>query len=373
MAPWFRDLATNDLLDLHVVFLREPSAAQQGIGFGHAFNWDTPLREGYKNTVLGLPEGRKSLVRSLGILRHHISSVKPDAVMITGWNEPLLALTYPMLKMMGIPLIVRGESNDLRPRGRLIGLVHRLLLKLVDATVQIGSANRRFYRMNGLAERKIFKGVYFVNTQHMLKMATTHQDHRSTLRDANGFGERDFVFSFVGKHVAFKRPMMLIEAASICRQRGKPVKLLFAGSGELTSALKLRAEELKVDAAFTGFLNQSEMWKAYVPADAFVLPSNNGETWGLVTNEAMLFGLPVIVCDQVGCAEDLVMEGQTGYTFNGQAEDLAKTMIRMSSDPTRATEMGQTGRHRVVERYSMPVATDGLLKAVDYVLRAKDR
>ncbi|HBI22410.1 MAG TPA: hypothetical protein DDY37_07515 [Legionella sp.] len=373
MAPWYRDIDNIKEFDFHVLFFREPNASQQGIGFGQAFKWDTPLREGYKNVVLGLPEGGRSLVSSIITLRRHIAFHKPDVILITGWNEPLLALAYPMLKAMRLPVIVRGEANDLRSRGRFARTVHRILLKFVDAAVQIGSANRRFYLMNGLTKDKIFNGAYFVNTKHMLAMSLANQDQRQTLRVTQGFEENDFVFTFVGKHVPFKRPMMIVEAAALCRQKGFPVKLLFAGSGELTHTLKSRAQELGVKVFFTGFLNQSEMWKAYVSADVFVLPSTNGETWGLVTNEAMLFGLPVIVCDEVGCAEDLVVEGETGYTFNGQVEDLANVMIRIASDRNRAVAMGLAGRQRVIELFSMPVATNGLLDAIDYVLHARHR
>jgi glycosyltransferase involved in cell wall biosynthesis len=118
---------------------------------------------------------------------------------------------------------------------------------------------------------------------------------------------------------------------------------------------------------FAGF-NQTEMWKAYVPADAFVLPSTNGETWGLVTNEAMLFGLPVIVSDQVGCAPDLVIEGETGHVFSDGAEGLADAMEKLARNRERAPRMGAAGRRLVTERYSMPVATSGLKSALEKVL-----
>jgi glycosyltransferase involved in cell wall biosynthesis len=61
-----------------------------------------------------------------------------------------------------------------------------------------------------------------------------------------------------------------------------------------------------LNASFVGFLNQSEISRAYVAADCLVLPSNARETWGLVVNEAMASGLPCVVSDACGCAEDLV-------------------------------------------------------------------
>jgi glycosyltransferase involved in cell wall biosynthesis len=369
MTPWFRSLAADPSIDLDVIFFRELNAAQQGVGFGKAFQWDVPLRQGYASRVLGVAAGSRSVPQLLQRLRRAIRDSRPDAVLITGWNEPGLLAAYPLMRLLGVPVILRGESNALRPRSSTTRRLHRMLLGFVSAIVVIGKANRQFYLDNGVPAERLFGGAYFVESERMLEMAAAHACDRAALRATNGFGDADFVFSFVGKHVPFKRPRLLVEAAALARQRGLPVKLLFAGSGELSDSLMRRAAELDVPVHFTGFLNQSEMWKAYVPADAFVLPSTNGETWGLVTNEAMLFGLPVIVSDQVGCGPDLVREDVTGYIFSGEAEGLATVMERLFRNRERAPKMGATGRKLVLEHYSMQTATEGLKAALEVVSR----
>lgn len=367
MVPWFRALAQDPGLALEVVFFRELNPVQQGVGFGTAFQWDLPLREGYASRVFGVGAGIRNLPRLLLRLYRALRLRRPAAVMVTGWNEPGLWAAYPLLRLLGVPVILRGESNALRARTALTRLLHRLLLGLASAIVVIGKANRQFYLNNGVAPDRLFAGAYFVESERMVAMAAAHAGDRDRLREDSGFGADDFVFAFVGKHVPFKRPMLLVEAAVLARQRGWPVKLLFAGSGELTDELKRRAVELDVPVHFTGFLNQTEMWQAYVPADAFVLPSTNGETWGLVTNEAMLFGLPVIVSDQVGCGPDLVIDGETGFVFSGEAEGLADAMEKLLMRRDSAKAMGAAGRRRVLEQYSMPVATAGLKAALKAV------
>lgn len=364
MTPWFRELARDTELELEVIFFRELNPVQQGVGFGQAFQWDVPLRQGYPSRVLGVAARGKAVPQLVARLRRAIRDTRPDAVLITGWNELGLIVAYPLLRLLRVPVILRGESNALRSRSVFIQLFHRFLLSCVSAVVVIGNANRRFYLNNGFSVQRLFPGAYFVESGRMVEMAKAYAGDRGKLRQENGYGDEDFVFVFVGKHVAFKRPMLLVEAAAQVRQRGWPVKLLFAGSGELTDSLQQRAAELNVPAYFTGFLNQTEMWRAYVPADAFVLPSTNRETWGLVTNEAMLFGLPVIVSDQVGCGPDLVREGETGYVFSDGADGLAETMERLLRNRGRASEMGEIGRRLVLEHYSMPVATEGLKAAL---------
>jgi glycosyltransferase involved in cell wall biosynthesis len=78
-----------------------------------------------------------------------------------------------------------------------------------------------------------------------------------------------------------------------------------AGARARESAISTGSPSVLPRASFTGFLNQTEISRAYVAADCLVLPSDHGETWGLVVNEALASGLPCLVSDACGCAEDL--------------------------------------------------------------------
>lgn len=364
IAPWFRLLAQRSDLDLHVIFFRQLEPVAQGIGFGRAFAWDIPLLTGYSNETVNFTINCKPTWSRVRRLRRALVARSPDVVLVTGWNEPMLVVAQLVARAQGVPVIVRGESNLLRRRRLLTRMAHRVLQRLPTGFLSIGRANRAFYESAGVTAPKLFNGPYFVENERLLAMAREHECERDLLRRTLGLARNDFVFAFCGKHVSFKRPALLLEAAAVLRVRGLAVKVLLAGSGELTEDLRRRAEQLDVPTHFTGFLNQTELWQAYVPADAFVLPSDTGETWGLVTNEAMLFGLPVVVSSEVGCAEDLVIPGETGYTFTGGAVELADELEKLAHDPIRAKAMGERGRAHVLKHYSMEVATDGLMKAI---------
>jgi glycosyltransferase involved in cell wall biosynthesis len=371
MAPWFRALSQEADIDLRVIFLREPAPREQGMGFGIELTWDLPLRQGYASTVLGYCQGWKPIGGLLVALRRALELAKPDAVMITGWNEPGLILAYPLVWCMGLPIISRGDANLMRQRPWWIAALHRLLLSMVSAAVTVGRSNRHFYLANGVAPSRLFAGCHFVESDRMLAMAEQHAPERRKLRTAAGFSDDDVVFCFVGKHVPFKRPLLLVEAAAKLRAKGWPVKLLIAGSGELTEALRQCAERNAVPVHFTGFINQTELWQAYTCSDALVLPSNELETWGLVANEAMLFELPLIVSDRVGCGADLVRDGETGYVFTDGADGLAEAMEKLVKQPHRRRWMGKQARRLVQVEYSMPVATAGLRAALDAVHRLR--
>ncbi len=236
---------------------------------------------------------------------------------------------------------------------------------------------------------------------------TGPQDQRTKIRIQWGIPGDAFCVLFCGKFIPKKRPLDLVAAAQLLTAENaknskdtikRPIHLLFAGSGELGNQLRgscrvVFDEEAAVDqsarlydfsisasqnvsissllpsATFAGFLNQSEISKAYVAADCLVLPSDGGETWGLVVNEAMACGLPAVVSDAAGCAPDLIDEGKTGFTFPvGDAAQLANRLALL-------LEMKQRGhdfRPALAEKmrtYNVASAVNGTLKAVDTLAR----
>lgn len=369
MVPWFRELSARHELELHVVFLRHLSEVAQGEGFGTTFKWDVPLLQGYSSESLDLDSGMGQSLHLVRRLLRVFAEFDPELVIVTGWNESLLVVAQMITRVSGRKLLVRGDSNALRMRRAHVRVAHRLLMRAPHAFVSVGRSNTSFYRRCGVQEQRIFPGAHFVESKRMLAMAEVHGNERAQLREARGFGDDDVVLLFSGKHVPFKRPKLLIEAAAKLRANGASVKVLYAGSGELTHQLVEAARELDVPTHFEGFLNQTELWRAYLSADVFVLPSDNGETWGLVVNEAMLFGLPVLVSNEVGSRHDLVVDGVTGYGFEPSADALAEAAKPLLADAALRKAMGEQGRERVKSLYSSHVATEGLLAAVKRLCR----
>jgi glycosyltransferase involved in cell wall biosynthesis len=115
--------------------------------------------------------------------------------------------------------------------------------------------------------------------------------------------------------------------------------------------------------AFLPFANQSEMPARYLLADVFALPSRGcHETWGLAVNEAMHMGRPCLVSDRVGCQQDLVTDGNTGWVFRTEDADGLRRKLSeaLAADPAAF-------RPRVAARiagYSYAAATEGLLQAI---------
>jgi len=372
LVPWYRALAAREELDLTVYYALLPTSEQQGVGFGVEFSWDIPLLDGYRwvllrNTVRSPSLNGFFTNRTPGV-GARLARDRPDAVIVGGWNALPLLQAVRACDRLGIPLLVRGESNSLRRRPWWARAIHRRLLSRFDACLAIGEANRRFYRLNGVPAERLFMAPYSVDVERFRQQAERLRPERDRIRRGWGIGDSDLCVLFAGKLVPKKRVLDLLSACEISRASGASVRPLVVGSGEMAGEAELFARERDLRAVFTGFLNQSEISRAYVAADCLVLPSDYGETWGLVVNEAMVHAVPAVVSDRVGCGPDLVQEGVTGHLFPfGDEEALARVLIRLAVDPVARQRMGrQAGQH--IRNYSQEQAVEGTIRALRFVL-----
>ena len=369
-APYFRALAARPELDLEVWYVFLPSEEEQGKDFSTAFSWDVPVLDGYRWQVLDCVRRTGSSPYGFGAysapgLSRKLEDERPDAVLVTGWQSRVLVQVARAAGRYGVPRLLRGESNDLRRRPFVVRMAHRLFFRWFDAFLAIGRANRRLYERAGVPQRKIVETPYAVDNERFREAALRLRPRREDLRAEWGFGRDAFCVLFAGKLEPKKRPLDVLDALEVARRERLELRLLVAGSGELEAVLRDRARERRLPVTFAGFLNQTEMPRAYAVADALVLPSDSGETWGLVVNEAMASGVPAIVSDRVGCREDLVEEGMTGFSFPlGDTRALATCLVILAADPSRAAAMGELARARVSTSYSIDAAVAGTLAAI---------
>lgn len=306
-------------------------------------------------------------------MRHpHLAAVlrkgQFDAVIVNGWVAKTCLQALWACRRLGIPCLVRGESNSLRSRAAWKNWIHWLLLSQYTACLCIGKANRAFYRANGVPERRLFSVPYGVDNQRFAQAAHDLAAERAGIRASWNIPENALVMVFCAKFIAKKRPLDLLEALAQLQRSApslpRPIHLLMVGTGELLSACRAMAEQNSLPVSFAGFLNQSQMPQAYVAADLQVLPSDAGETWGLVINEGMACGLPAVVSDHVGCHLDLVEPDVTGEVYPlGDIQALADCMVRMARDPEHLQAMGAAARERVA-RYSIKAMVEGTREAL---------
>jgi glycosyltransferase involved in cell wall biosynthesis len=363
-TPIWQALAADGRVPFEVWYLTrhgvEPSHDSE---FGTEFRWDIDTLTGYPHRFLDVADGATPVAfwkcRLRERLRERLRASDAKALWVQGWQVMAYWQAIREAKAAGAEVWLRGESNDLAETWMGKRVVKRgalgWLFGQVDRFLAIGSANRRLYKNFGVDDAKLYSAPYAVDNDRFARQATQIRAKRADLRRAWGIPDNAFCILFCGKFITKKRPMDIIDAAVHLRSSGRlpAIHLLFAGSGELGKALrdacsvKFDAEAhgaessiascasaLKPPASFVGFLNQTEISRAYVAADCLVLPSDHGETWGLVVNEALASGLPSIVSRACGCAEDLAGE-EHSYPV-GDIDHLANRILALRSGSTVA-------------------------------------
>lgn len=371
-VPWFRALTHVPGLDLTVLFAMIPDAHQQGIGFSVPFEWDIPLLGGYRHLQLANRARTPALGRFFGCDTPDIGEVLSDfdAVIIHGWGVLSAQQALWAARRKRIPCIVRGEASSLRPWASWRRLAYGAFLRSYAAFLAIGRANRQFYARNGVPPERVFDGPYCVDNERFSSEAEALEPRRRAIRSGWGVQDPSIAILFSGKLIEKKRPLDLVNALAIARRRDPRLHLLVAGDGPLRAACEQRALELGLPATFLGFMNQGRIAEAYVAADCLVLPSDHGETWGLVVNEAMACGRPAIVSDRVGCHLDLVLPGETGAVFRfGEVDELASVILSVTAAPGTLAALGAHARARVRRHYSIDNLVAGTLEALRFATR----
>ncbi len=375
-GPLFRWIAQDPEIDLTVFYCSDQGLrSYHDAGFGHTVRWDVPLLDGYRSEFLPnwKPHGNPS--RVLGSLNPslvgRLRRGHYDALWIHGWSSAMNWLAMAAACATRTPVLMRGETNLMTGASHtafapLRRAILTRLFQRVAAFLSIGRYNTEFYRAFGVPADKIFPVPYAINNEHFLSARRELSHRKRELKRQIGVGEDVPVVLFSGKLIENKSPMDLLRAFEIVSRRRR-ASLVFLGDGFLRRELEEYAAAAGLrDVVFAGFRNQSEIAGYFCAADVFVLPSRH-EPWGLVVNEAMCFGLPVIASDRVGAGGDLVHDGKNGFVFPaGDTAALADRLDRVLADDMLREKMGRESE-RQIKSWSYEQDLAGLKSALRFV------
>lgn len=379
-VPLLRRIAQEPDIDMTTFFSSDLSVrGYKDQGFGVEVKWDVPLLEGYKYEFLPKFWDGDTLgfARPLnwGILRC-LRRQRFDAVWVFGYNRLACLQAILSARMLGVPVILRAESHlhsHTRSRAKLLvkKVLANALKRSVNCVVSIGSANEEYWHRYFGREFPVYRMPYAVDNDFFRSRALQAVPHREELRRSLGFEPGRPVILYASKLQSRKRCIDLVEA--FIRLSPAPgvdpsAYLLIVGDGEERAALeeRVRASGLS-NIRFTGFRNQTELPAFYDLCDIFVLPSYN-ETWGLIVNEVMNAGRPVIVSDQVGCHYDLVHDGVNGFVNRlRDVAALSDRLRRLIDDPGLSVSMGERSL-RMIQQYSFEQDVAGLRRAIGHAV-----
>ena len=374
-APLFRKLATHPQIDLMVYFCSDYGVTERlDPGFGISFKWDIPLLDGYAYTFLQnyasrpLPNAPLGLLLCPGIWRE-LKTGKYDAVVVhMEYTSVQIWITYLAAWLTGTPVLFRGETV-LRfghsPAKRLAkGTLLRFLFNRTAAFLTIGTKSAEFYRYYGVPRERLFHTPYAVDNAFFMQALQNLDGERGSVREELGLTEDTPIILYASKLTDRKRPMDLLQAFERLKSRAA---LIFVGDGKLRQPMERWAKERGVNAVhFLGFKNQTELPRYYAASDLFVLPSSY-EPWGLVVNEAMCLGLPIITTSDVAAAWDLVRHGENGFVYStGDLEALAHHIDDVLASPDKRRAMGRRSVE-MIHPWNHDACVEGMLRALQHM------
>jgi glycosyltransferase involved in cell wall biosynthesis len=385
-ARLFRMLAKQPGVSLSVYYCSDVGVGRKDFdaGFNQSIDWGTDFLDGYQyrflTNLLAFNKTNDAWLLNPGIV-WELFRGNFDCVIVYGWNSPTQWLAFAAAKMCGTKVLLWGENplnQELSKRNTFLVRIKRFALRglfgYADGFLCIGKQNREFYCFFGVPDDKLFFAPYATDNVRCEEAYRKLSPSRGRIRASLGIPKDSAVILFVGRLIHKKNPGDLLRAYEVLMRGGlsvPPPTLVLVGDGVLREQLEREVKDRRIpNAHFEGFKGKEALYPYFVAADVFVLPSGVGETWGLVVNEAMCFGLPVIVSDIVGCAADLVRGGENGFTFPvGDVKALAEALEELTRNRKLRLRLGEQSR-AIIETYSQERDVEGMLAACRTVCNA---
>jgi glycosyltransferase involved in cell wall biosynthesis len=356
-SPIFRELAQDSKIELLVAYC-SLQGAESGWDpdFGVTVTWDTPLLDGYSWTHPPNRSPWPGIHSFFGLINPSVWRLIRDghfdAVLVTGYSYASAWIAIAAAKWTSTPIIFITDSHGLRSwatqskwKIRFKRELVRRIFSLGNVVLALSSGGVEYLNSLDISGTEVVLTPFAVDNTWWAKQASNAD--REAIRKEWEIPAQAVVALFCAKLQPWKGPLDLLEAFS--QSNVEQSYLVFAGDGPLRGKLEKRAAELGVAerVRFLGFKNQSQLPSVYRSADILVLPSHF-EPFGLVVNEAMVCGLPVLVSDRVGARFDLVRAGETGYVFPaGDVSALAGILMKVLPDGGLLARMGANAQRRM--------------------------
>lgn len=357
--PVFNALAQHEGMHLRVVFLSETDA-----GFRQWRVYKDEIRFSYEV----LPSwrfraGKYNLLLNWG-LRSCLKKFAPDAIICGGYNYFASWEALSWARRHQAELILWSESNTHDTRGgqAWVESLKARFLARCDRFVVPGRASCDYLRSLGSAGEDIVIAPNAVDNNWFRAQADSVRARPSEFRAKLGLPPRFLLF--VGRLVPEKGVFDVLDAyAKLEGGIRSKVGLVFAGDGPCRKKLERKAQRISPGAiCFPGFTHREDLAGLYTFAEALILPTHS-DTWGLVVNEGMACGLPVIVTSVAGCAADLVEDGWNGYIVPVRdSERLSVAIDSVLRNPELRQQMSVRSSERI-RNYSPELCARGLAAA----------
>ncbi len=337
-----------------------------GIGVHAGLKFREPLPEDQAIETL-MPQKSWADVNKVELalrLWRKLSKLKPEVVLVPGYYTLPAVAAAIWARIHGAQSVLMTETTatDHVRVGWREGVKSLVIRGLFDQAVVGGRRHVEYLKALGFPEDRITAYYDVVNNAFF-------RDGTRILRKGRGpvgsSPSKPAAFLYVGRLAEEKNVATLIASWIAYRGEGGNWPLILVGDGPEADRLRKQAKESEYafDVSFPGLRSSGELLPFYAAAGCFVLPSTR-EPWGLVVNEAMAAGLPVLVSDRCGCAPDLVQPGTNGFLFEpSNAAALTGLLHRIASLSQEQRQSMAVASAEIIDRFS-PANFGGSVRSI---------
>ena len=301
-------------------------------------------------------------------LSYYLIKNKYNLIAIGGYTQPAAWEALFLSKVLKTKLLLFGESTlkDKRSGSYLYEKLKRFLVKRCNGFIPAGKAAAEYFKYLGAPPDRIFIAHFCCDYDFFNREYLKLRQFKEEIKRKKGYPSVTILYS--GRFVWYKGISFLLEAYSRLRKERDDIGLVLLGDGPERRKYQdyVRSNNVK-SVFFEGFVQQEELPVYYTSADIFVLPSLS-DPWGIVINEAMAFGLPVISTDVAGVTYDLVKDGVNGFVVKaGNSSELYNALKKLCESPELRKKMGKKSLE-LVKEYTPENWAKSFINAVNKIL-----
>lgn len=327
----------------------------------HIYKWDK-LLDDYSFKRETLFDKRYDKIGFLELFQRImkiLNAINPQILYISGWSSKEALFSLFWAKTHKKKCITISESSEIdSKRTYFKEIIKKSLIKMFHAGFVGGISHKEYLIELGLHKNKIFKGYNAVDNLYFKpKSSLTYNGDGYILASGRFIGRKNFV-------------RLLIAYKDYRRLVTNPKKLVLCGSGVLDKTIKQTIEnfELKEFIKTPGFVQYEELPKLYHNASVYVIPSLS-EQWGLVVNEAMASGIPVLASEVCGSAIELIKDGFNGYKFNPyETESITSSLVMFDKLMDSDKKVLSINAQLTISKYGVEKFANGVLLSTKSVM-----
>lgn len=307
------------------------------------------------------------IVNTIKVLKE-FKKERYDVYIVGGYSTPIGLISIIYLKLTGKKFILNGDGGFIKKEKKINYFFKKLFISSADYWLSSGKNCTRYFIYYGAKQEKIFEYPFSSVGYNDKDLAKLSNDKLIDMKKTENLN--DIVLISVGSFIERKGIDILIKGFEKIKTKysNLSISLLLIGGGELKAKYisYIKKNNIK-DIVIIDFLDKNELINYYKMSDIFILPTRE-DIWGLVINEAMEFGLPIISSNMAGAAHDLMVDGKNGYVFKSEdVDELCKKLEKIILDKNIREKFGSESK-KIIRNYSIRSMTDRHLEIFNSIV-----